>query len=645
MSKLKNFKELSALREKICNKRARQKKTIVRVCSGTGCRASGSQKVVEAFKKEAAKQGVDFEIRPTGCQGLCEKGPIVIVEPLDVFYQKVDPFDAAKIIDLTINRGKVIDRLQVVDPITGDLAVKEEEISFYGKQHRIVLRNCGQIDPTNIEDYIAVGGYEALAKVLSDMTPEEVIDEVKKSNLRGRGGAGFPVGRKWEGGRRTKGNIKYIVCNGDEGDPGAFMDRSVLEGDPHSVIEGMAIGAYALGNCEKGFIYVRQEYPLAVENLTIAINQARELGLLGNNILGSCFNFDLEIKRGAGAFICGESTALMFSIEGKRGMPRTTPPRSVEKGLWGKPTVLNNVETLANIAPIIIKGADWYTSIGTKGSPGTKIFALTGKVKNTGLIEVPMGVTIREIVYDIGGGILGDKEFKAVQTGGPSGGCIPKEYLDLPVDFDSLDEVGAMMGSGGLVVMDESNCMVEIARYFLSFTQVESCGKCPPCRIGTYEMFNILTRIVEGKGEEGDIERLEIIGKHIQETALCGLGKSAPNPVLSTIKYFRDEYEAHIRNRYCPAGACTALGRYRIHEEECLLCGLCKEVCVYDAIVEERDRFYIDQSYCEKCGACIGVCPTGCVVREFEEKTVSSGKQAVPAGRVCRQTGRQEVVK
>jgi len=629
ISKLKSPNELSALRKKICGERAKQKKTIVRVCSGTGCRASGAQKVVEAFKAEAVKQGIDFEIKPTGCQGLCEKGPLVIVEPLNVFYQKVDPFDVSKIIDLTINRGKVIERLQVVDSVTGELAVKEEEISFYGKQQRVVLRNCGHVDPVNIEDYIAAGGYEALAKVLNDMTPEEVIEEVKKSNLRGRGGAGFPVGRKWEGGRRTKGDLKYIVCNGDEGDPGAFMDRSVLEGDPHSVIEGMIIGAYALGNCKEGFIYVRQEYPLAVKNLTIAINQARELGLLSENILGSGFDFDLEIKRGAGAFICGESTALMFSIEGKRGMPRTTPPRSVERGLWDKPTVLNNVETFANIPPIIIKGVDWYTSIGTKGSPGTKIFALTGKVKNTGLIEVPMGITIREIVYDIGGGILGDKEFKAVQTGGPSGGCLPKEYLDLPVDFDSLTEAGAMMGSGGLVVMDESDCMIELARYFLSFTQVESCGKCPPCRIGTHEMLEILSRIVEGKGEEGDIERLESIGKHIQETALCGLGKSAPNPVLSTIKYFRDEYEAHIRDKYCPAGQCTALGRYQIIEEDCLLCGLCKEACAFDAIVEERDRFYIDLSYCEKCGACIGVCPTGCVVREFERKSTPIGKQEV----------------
>ncbi len=619
MSKLKGLEELYILRERIYSERAGQKRKIVRVCGGTGCRASGSLQVVEAFEEEATKQGIDFEIRPTGCQGLCEKGPVVILEPLDVFYQKVDPFDAAKIIDLTVNRGRVVERLQVADPDTGKLAVKEEEIPFYGKQQRIVLRNCGRIDPTNIEDYIAVGGYEALAKVLTEMTPEEVIEEVKKSGLRGRGGAGFLTGRKWEGGRKTKGSVKYVICNGDEGDPGAFMDRSVLEGDPHSVIEGMMICAYAVGNCSEGFIYVREEYPLAVENLTIAISQARQMGLLGEDILGAGFSFGLEIKKGAGAFICGESTALMFSIEGRRGMPRPTPPRSIEKGLWGRPTVLNNVETFANIAPIVVKGGDWYAGIGSKNSTGTKIFALTGKVKNTGLIEVPMGITIREIVFDIGGGILGDKRFKAVQIGGPSGGCIPEQHLDLPVDFDSLNEVGAMMGSGGLVVMDESDCMVEIARYFLSFTQKESCGKCPPCRVGTFEMLSILDGIVEGKGREGDIERLEYLGDYIKRTALCGLGKSAPNPVLSTIRYFRDEYEAHIRDKYCPAHTCLTLGRYRIREEDCLLCSLCQEACPSNAIVDERDRLYIDEAYCIKCGACISVCPTGCVVMEYEK--------------------------
>lgn len=623
-NKLKNPNDLGLLKEDILNKKALDGHS-VKVCCGTGCRAMGAEKVVSSLISEAAKAGLDLEVRPTGCQGLCEKGPLVIIEADQTFYNKVGAFDAPKIVDLTLKRGEKIDRLLLQDPVTGQRANTEEEIPFYAKQERVVLKNCGHINPESIEEYIAVGGYQALAKALSEMAPDEVLSEVKAAKLRGRGGAGFDAGVKWEGAKRVKSQIKYIICNGDEGDPGAFMDRSLLEGDPHAVIEGMIIGAYVVGDCHNGYIYARSEYPLAVKNLNIAIGQARELGLLGKDILGSGLDFDIEVKKGAGAFICGESTALMFSIEGKRGMPRPTPPRSVEKGLYGKPTVLNNVETLANIGPIILKGADWFKSIGTEGSPGTKVFALTGRVKNTGLIEVPMGITIREIIYDIGGGIIDDKEFKAAQIGGPSGGCIPKEHLDLPIDFDSLGRVGAMMGSGGLVIMDESDCMIEIARYFLSFTQVESCGKCPPCRIGTFEMLEILTSMVEGKGREGDIERLEEIGAHIQQTALCGLGKSAPNPALSTIRYFRDEYEAHISKDFCPAGACTSLGHYRVIEEECLMCNLCVEVCAFDAIIEKRGSLYIDEVYCEKCGACIGVCPISCIVRDFVERPVLSG--------------------
>ncbi len=625
--RLKGAKDLELLRKDLLKGREEESAS-VRVCCGTGCRASGSDKIVESLEREAAKAGLNIRVCPTGCQGLCEKGPLVVSVVDGTFYHKVDAFDAPKIVDLTLGRKEKIDRLLLSDPITGERAQTEEEIPFYAKQERVVLKNCGHIDPESIEDYIAAGGYKALAKALTGMTPDEVLSEIKAARLRGRGGAGFDAGVKWEGARRVKSDVKYIICNGDEGDPGAFMDRSVLEGDPHAVIEGMIIAAYAVGDSKNGYIYARGEYPLAVKNMNIAITQARELGLLGKNILGSGLNFDVEVKKGAGAFICGESTALMYSIEGKRGMPRPTPPRSVEKGLYGKPTVLNNVETLACVPPIIEKGADWFRSIGTKGSPGTKIFALTGKVKNTGLIEVPMGISIGEIIYDIGGGIIDDREFKAAQIGGPSGGCIPKEHLDLEVDFDSLSEVGAMMGSGGLVIMDESDCMVEIARYFLSFTQVESCGKCPPCRIGTSEMLKILTDIVEGRGKEGDIERLEEIGKRIQETALCGLGKSAPNPVLSTIRYFRDEYEAHILKDFCPAGACVSLGHYRIESSECLMCNLCVEVCAFDAIIEKRGSLYIDEVYCDKCGACIGVCPTNCIVREFVEKPAlaKSGK-------------------
>jgi NADH-quinone oxidoreductase subunit F/NADP-reducing hydrogenase subunit HndC len=496
-------------------------------------------------------------------------------------------------------------------------------VPFYKKQLRIALRNNGLIDPRNIYHYIAVGGYSALGKALGSMTPDEVLSEVDKANLRGRGGAGFPAGKKWKHTKSAQGNIKLVIANGDEGDPGAFMDRSVMEGDPHSLFEGMLLCAYAIG-AEYGLIYVRHEYPLAVKNLTHAINQAMELGLLGKNILGTDFNFTIDIREGAGAFVCGESTALVASVEGERGFPRPRPPRLSEQGggAWGYPSNLNNIETYACVPQIIEKGADWFLSIGTKNSPGTKVFALTGKVVNTGLVEVPMGITLKEIIYDIGGGIMDGKKFKAVQTGGPSGGCIPEHLLDTPVDFDTLTKVGSMMGSGGMVVMDEDNCMVDVAKYFLSFCKSESCGKCPPCRVGTFQMLEILEKITTGKGEAGDIEKLTAIGEKIKESALCGLGNSAPNPVLTTIKYFRDEYEEHIHDKYCRAKVCSGLGTFRIEHEECFLCGLCKQACAFDAVKETSRSFFIDQDYCTKCKACYLACPIGAVKVEKQPKKV-----------------------
>jgi len=502
------------------------------------------------------------------------------------------------------------------------------DVPFYKKQLRIALRNNGVIDPKNIYHYIAVGGYKALEKALGTMTPDQVLSEVDKANLRGRGGAGFPAGKKWKHTKSDKSKVKFVIANGDEGDPGAFMDRSVMEGDPHSLFEGMILCAYAIG-AEYGMIYVRHEYPLAVKNLTLAIKQAEDLGLLGKNILGSGLNFTIDIREGAGAFVCGESTALVASIEGERGFPRPRPPRLSERsgGAWGYPSNLNNIETYACVPPIIEKSADWFLGIGTKNSPGTKVFALTGKVVNTGLVEVPMGISLREIIYDIGGGLMNKKKFKAVQTGGPSGGCIPEQHLDLPVDFDSLASVGSMMGSGGMVVMDEDNCMVDVAKYFLSFCQSESCGKCPPCRIGTYQMLEILERITSGKGEAGDIEHLEEIGNLIKDGALCGLGNSAPNPVLTTIRYFREEYEEHIHDKYCSAKACSGLGKFRIEHEECFLCGLCKEACAFDAVKETQDSYFIDQDYCTKCKACYSACPIGAV--KVEKQTRRAVKQEV----------------
>ena len=614
MTRLRTREELQAFREELV--RAEEKRARVRVCCGTGCRAAGAEEVVAAFSREIACRGLPVEVTTSGCQGWCEQGPLVAVEDVPLLYLRVSPFDVPAIVDLTLGRGQPMARL-LYQGEAGPVPWRDE-IPFYKKQGRVILRNCGRIDPTDIRDYIRAGGYAALARAL-EMTPEEVIAEIKRSGLRGRGGAGFPTGRKWELCRAQRRTPKYVICNGDEGDPGAFMDRSVLEGDPHAVIEGMIIAAYAVGDVREGFIYVRAEYPLAVKHLTLALAQAEELGLLGENILGSGLDFSIEIKRGAGAFVCGESTALMNSIEGLRGMPRESPFRSVERGLWGMPTVLNNVKTFASVPLIIERGADWFTRIGTPGSPGTQVFALTGKVKNTGLVEVPMGITIRELVYDIGGGVPGGR-CKAVQIGGPSGGCIPEWLFDTPIDFDSLQGIGAMMGSGGLVVMDEKDCMVAIARFFLAFTQAESCGKCPPCRIGTYQMLTIMDRIVDCRGEPGDIERLEKLGRWVKETSLCGLGRTAPNPVLTTIRYFRDEYEAHIHDKRCPAGVCRSPGQFRIADEECVRCGLCQDVCPDGAVLAGRRGFSIDAEACTGCGRCAAACPVAAVVRE--EKVV-----------------------
>ena len=628
MGKLHTVEDLTKLRTLLMEETFKPEVPRIRLCSGTACTATGTPKVLTALEEEAAKRGITLDVVKTGCQGLCQKGPVMKVEPQGIFYQKVKPDHAKSILAYTVVGGTPYRQSLYRDNILSEPVPEMMEVPFYKKQLRIALRNNGVIDPRNIYHYIAVGGYAALEKALGSMTPDQVLDEVDKANLRGRGGAGFPAGKKWRHTKSDKSKVKFVIANGDEGDPGAFMDRSVMEGDPHSLFEGMLLCAYAIG-AEYGMIYVRHEYPLAVKNLSIAIKQAEDLGLLGKNILGSGLNFTLDIREGAGAFVCGESTALVASIEGERGFPRPRPPRLSQQGggVWGYPSNLNNIETYACVPPIIEKGADWFLSIGTKNSPGTKVFALTGKVINTGLVEVPMGITLREIIYDIGGGIMNGKRFKAVQTGGPSGGCIPEEHLDLPVDFDSLAKVGSMMGSGGMVAMDEDNCMVDVAKYFLSFCQSESCGKCPPCRIGTYQMLQILERITSGKGEPGDIERLEELGNHIKDGALCGLGNSAPNPVLTTIKYFRKEYEEHIHDKYCSAKACSGLGVFRIEHDECFLCGLCKEACAFDAVKVTRDSFFIDQDYCTKCKACYTACPIGAV--KVEKQKRKTAKQEV----------------
>jgi len=589
----------------------------VSVCAGTGCLALGSEAVAEALRDALKEADVAAEVllRKTGCHGFCERGPLVVVHPQEIFYQQVKPEDVPDIIRETVVGGRVVERLLYREDGEEGTVVKESEVPFYSFQQRLVFGANGRIDPTSLADYLAIGGYSALAKVLDEMTPEEVIDEIKESGLRGRGGGGFPTGRKWESCRQAPGEPKYVICNADEGDPGAYMDRSVLEGNPHVVVEGMVIGAYAVGS-RQGYVYVRHEYPLAVRHLTMALSQAREYGLLGHDILGSGFDFDIRITRGGGAFVCGESSALVQSLEGRLGEPQAKYVHTVERGLFQKPTNLNNVETWANVPLIINRGAQWYKTIGTEGSKGTKIFSLVGKVRNTGLVEVPMGTTLRHIIFNIGGGIKGGKRFKAVQTGGPSGGCLPEQFLDLPVDFDALTKTGSMMGSGGMIVMDEDTCMVDVARYFLNFLKEESCGKCTPCREGIRQMLGVLDRISAGEGRPEDIELLEDVGQGVADASLCALGGTAPNPVLTTIKYFRDEYEAHINEKRCPAGVCTALVHYQIDEEACTGCHLCFRRCPVEAISgEPKKPHVIDQEKCITCGACYDACRFDAVIR------------------------------
>lgn len=587
----------------------------IMMCAGTGCIASGSLDVRDALERELAKRNLQDEVQlvMTGCNGFCAMGPLVVIYPDGIFYNQVKPEHAPLIVEEHILKGRLVEKLLFKDERAKGRVPLMKDIGFFSLQRLIVLRNRGLIDAENIDEYIARDGYAALAKMLTEMTPDQVIEEVKKSGLRGRGGGGFPAGLKWEECRRYDNFPKYTICNGDEGDPGAFMDRSVMEGDPHSVLEGMAISGYAIG-AEQGYIYVRAEYPLAIQRLQKAIEDARSYGLLGQNILGKGFNFDIAIAPGAGAFVCGESTALMYSIEGKRGMPRIKPPRSAEAGLWNQPTNLNNVETFANLNPIILNGGDWFASIGTENSKGTKVFALTGAVVNVGLVEVPMGTSLKSLIFDIGGGIPKKRKFKAAQIGGPSGGCIPSGMEDVEIDYESLQGVGAMMGSGGVVVMDEATCMVDTARFFTNFSVDESCGKCVPCREGLKVMFDKLTDIVEGRGQEGDVEFLVELGNHINDTSHCGLGKSAANPVLSTIRYFRDEYDAHIRDKHCPALVCPDLIDFEVIEDKCKMCGLCFKNCPSDAIVWEKKKVaWIDKSKCTRCRTCIMNCKFGAI--------------------------------
>ncbi|MHB8124738.1 MAG: NADH-quinone oxidoreductase subunit NuoF [Desulfitobacteriaceae bacterium] len=613
--------ECRAERSRVLNEKCFQegtRKQQILVCAGTGCASSGANKIIDLLNQEIERQGLSDKVTTvsTGCHGFCEQGPTLIIEPKKTLYTMVKPEDVPEIVQKDLIQGERVERLLYVDPLTGQQTTTFENTQFFAKQERVVLSNCGFIDPERIDDYWAKDGYKGLVHALQDLTQDEVIEEMKKSGLRGRGGAGFPTGLKWGFCRQTPADKKYIICNADEGDPGAFMDRGVLEGDPHSVIEGMLIGAYAIG-ADEGFIYCRAEYPLAIKHLEIAIAQAEAAGLLGNNILNSGFNFHLKIRAGAGAFVCGEETALMASIEGRRGMPNVRPPFPAQSGLWGKPTNINNVETWSNVPHILRRGAEWYSQYGTEKSKGTKIFALTGKVNNTGLIEVPMGMTLREIIFDIGGGVQNGKQFKAVQIGGPSGGCLPKEMLDLEVDYDTLTKAGAMVGSGGLVIMDETTCMVDIARFFLNFSQSESCGKCTPCREGNKRMWEILNRIIKGEGQEEDLEILEQLALTVKETSLCGLGQNAPNPVLATLKYFREEFIAHIRDKQCPAHACSALLSYRINPEKCKKCGLCAKNCPANCIAgDKKTPYVIDLAACIKCGTCSEKCKFEAVVRD-----------------------------
>jgi NADH-quinone oxidoreductase subunit F len=617
MPKLHSVQELETMRA-ACQAACDPQKPTIAVCAGSGCTACGARDVLAALSMSLERFGLrgKVDLKSTGCHGFCQQGPVMLVWPEGVFYTGVAAADATEVVASLADGRRPVERLLYRDPVSAERVLREEDVPFYRSQQRVLFVNNGRVDPKSISDYLLVGGYAALAKVLAELSPEQVIGQVERSGLRGRGGAGFPTGRKWEQMRQQPGNLRYIICNADEGDPGAFMDRSLLEGNPHSVIEGMLIGAYALGASE-GYVYVRAEYPLAVEHLGVALQQAEEYGLLGEKILGSGLTFRIRLVQGAGAFVCGEETALMASIEGRVGEPRPRPPYPVQKGLWGKPTVINNVKTWASIPVIINRGPEWYAAIGTESSKGTMVFSLVGKINNTGLVEVPMGITLRQMIYTIGGGIPNGKHLKAVQIGGPSGGCIPASLIDIPIDYEALTEAGSMMGSGGMVVMDEDTCMVDVARYFMEFLQDESCGKCFSCRKGLQRMRQIVTRITEGLGSEGDLELIEDLSWMVRETSLCGLGQTAPNPVLSTLRYFRDEYLAHVREKRCPARVCKELITYRIEPTRCDGCGACVRVCTSAAILGEKKKVHtIDAARCIKCGSCLEVCQPQAVVVE-----------------------------